>query len=118
MSTDIPTPSFDPTDVTVKARSFGKNVLYSGVAHFKAGFPLDVYIEDLTFQFNFLDDASGTPQISTHSSEPKKLALTLSNFNSPMGNGLMEPFYLGQFRGFNIYMLFTVYAVPNSTEVN
>jgi hypothetical protein len=96
----------------IRARTFNKEVMYSGLAHATVGQPLDVYIQDLMFRFSFIDE--GATRIETNVIGSKSLEFKLFSFTSPLGTGFTEPFFLGQIGGRNTYIMLTVIGVGSS----
>jgi hypothetical protein len=114
MSSEPTLISTPPINLNVRARSFGKHVLYTGLAHAKTGDPLEVTMLDLTFRFTFIDAGGPTPRIATNVLGPKALELQLYNFTSPLGVGFTEPLHIGSIAGRNLYLMMTVYAIGNT----
>ena len=85
-------------------------MLYSGFAHGRAGQPIDVTMNDLTFRFSFIDDGTRAARFATNVLSPKSVELQLFNFVSPIGVGLVEPIHLGQIGGRSVHLMFTVYG--------
>lgn len=78
--------------------------------------PIRFQMDDLTFEFHFLDDDKN-PEMKLNaevSDDRKTMVFMFLNFNNPLGTGNVHPIKLASLNGKELYLLYRIYAL---TEV-
>ena len=84
--------------------------------------PIRFFIEDLVFEFVFIDDKSTIEQnVEGHPIDGQKsLRLIFKNFNNSLGTGNLKPLPLGFIRNKSLLLNYRIYALngdPDKGEV-
>ena len=91
---------------SLSSQSSGKQILTSGVVHTFGRENLEIAFLDLKVLFEFKEAEKQDMKVTPI--DGKKLRIELSNFDNPIGSGLIRPIEIGVTNGRKIYLAFTM----------
>lgn len=90
-------------------------IIGNGIAPNLIEAKLKLVFDDLQFEFEFVTDKENKGFTVGRKVIEKKLTFILTNFDNPLGTGLISPFEIGHHNGKRLYISFWVWA-PNAAE--
>lgn len=98
----------------------GEYTVYeSGCVITHLGKPVVFQIEDLTFEFNFVNDTENTESranVLAKNNSVKNLVFTFFNYDNELGRGIKEPVNVGNIESSELYLQYFIYAIGNSNS--
>lgn len=100
----------------VKASVNGYEVINTGEIH-AVECPIDFVVAGLKFRVAFKDDSSNTASRYVSEIIDQIMILNLYNFNSSLGEGVLDPLVIASTNGRNIAITFYVFSIKSTAGV-
>jgi len=99
-------------DINIDVSLGNLKLLTSGVLFTTNGKPITINFDDVTLNFHFEENKSSTElSFETRKVEDKEMDFVLINFNSPFGQGKIEPVNLIFTDYFDLHLSFFVHKI-------
>ena len=100
----------ETTEKSIKFRSGGKDILFSGTVQTYDTNDLDIIMQNITIKLKFIATDDKIPKMDkevTHNT----IKFTLYNFDNSIGTGTTSPIEIGNFSNRKLYMSIVVYSL-------
>lgn len=98
----------------ISLKSSNKDIFASGTVHTFSLDNLEIQLSNLKFIISFINDGGGSRwEINPVSNI--EMTLRLFNIKNTLGTSLSEPIKVGTYQNRELYFMFTVYAITNSS---
>jgi hypothetical protein len=102
----------------VKAYAGNLEVIGEGNVHISEERPLKLLIgKDLEMEFNFISDSSTKKFNTSYRTEGKKWIWELTNYDNPLGSGVLNPIEVGTLNSRKLFVSFFSWR-PNTNSEN
>lgn len=91
----------------------GKDLLQSSVVHLGPNDDVSVDVDNLALRFVFEDDTNDKSGRYSGAVEGGVLCFTLTNFNNPLGEGVLVPLEIGTLKKRKLFLTFFASTVVN-----